>query len=213
MLNEDTYMLLQDDNNVSYTKMHDDIYVYHNMLGEKTFENIIAVIEKLDINSSDSSPITGWKPWGTSSTEEGSEYIFGEQKRFDEQKCLDDHEYTEIYKILHEPILFASTHYAVKHNLNIGKLAPLSLSRYFVDKFMGPHTDSHESDDRPTISVVMYLNDDYEGGELYFREQNITVKAKSGDIVIFPSKAPFFHESKPVISGTKYICPGFWNNI
>jgi len=213
MLDDKTYLMLHDDNNVNYTKMHDDIYVYHNMLGSKSFEEIISTIDKLDLNASDSSPITKWSPWGTSSTEEGSQYIFGEQKRFNQRKCLDDADYTEIYKTLSEPIIFASMHYGLKHDIKIGSLAPLSLSRYFIDKYMGPHTDSHESDDRPTISVVMYLNDDYEGGELHFREQDITIKAKAGDIVIFPSKPPFFHESKPVISGTKYICPGFWNNI
>lgn len=213
MLDEKTYSLLKDDNNINFTKMHEDIYVYHDMLGSKTFEDIISTIDKLDINSSDSTPITSWNDWGTSSKEEGSEYIFGQQKRFDARKCLDNADYAEIYKTLSEPILFASMHYGFKHNLNIGQLAPLSLSRYYTDRYMGPHTDSHESDDRPTISVVFYLNDDYEGGELHFKDQDITIKAKSGDIVIFPSKTPFFHESKPVISGTKYICPGFWYNI
>lgn len=35
-------------------------------------------------------------------------------------------------------------------------------------------------------SIVICLNDDYEGGEFYFPVQNITVKLKKGQILIFP---------------------------
>lgn len=210
MLNEKTFKLLKDDNNVNYTVLDENIYVYHNMI-TKSFEEIISILDSLP--STDSTPVTKWNDWGSSSNDDSNRYIFGEQKRFDARKCIDNPDYTEIYRVLSEPIIFASNHYAYKHNMDIGQMAPLSISRYFEGRFMGPHTDSHESDERPTISVVMYLNDDYEGGELYFREQDISIKAKAGDIVIFPSKAPYFHESKPVISGSKYICPGFWNKL
>lgn len=198
---------------LNYSAPHEKIHVYHNMLGSATFDDIIKVIDFLDENSSDATPITKWNDWGSSSNDENNRYIFGQQKRFDSDKCKDNPAYLEIYNALSTPIIKASYHYGEKHSLDIGQMAPLSLSRYFTDKFMGPHTDSHDSDDRPTISVVFYLNDDYEGGELHFREQGISIKPKSGDIVIFPSKAPFFHESRPVTSGTKYICPGFWNKL
>ena len=38
-----------------------------------------------------------------------------------------------------------------------------------------------------TVSLVAYVNDDYDGGELYFRLQNLTVKPEAGDLFIFPS--------------------------
>jgi predicted 2-oxoglutarate/Fe(II)-dependent dioxygenase YbiX len=50
----------------------------------------------------------------------------------------------------------------------------------------------------------MYLNDDYEGGELWFPYLDLTFKAEAGDIVLFPSTYIFAHAAKPVISGTKY---------
>ncbi len=210
MLDEKSLELLKDDHNINYTKLHDDIYVYHGML-TKPFEYILSKIDMLE--SGDDKPITSWSIWGSSNSDDENRYIFGEQKRFDEKKCLEDVDYNEIYRVLSQPIILASYHYGLKHAIEIGSMTALSVSRYFEGKFMGSHTDSYELDDKPTISVVMYLNDDYEGGELYFREQDVTVKAKAGDIVIFPSKPPFFHESKAIISGTKYICPGFWNNL
>jgi hypothetical protein len=55
-----------------------------------------------------------------------------------------------------------------------------------------------------TVSLVAYPNDDYEGGELYFRLQNLNIKPKAGDLYIFPSNFMYPHKAMPVISGTKY---------
>ena len=55
-----------------------------------------------------------------------------------------------------------------------------------------------------TISVVAYLNDDYEGGEIYFPRFNLTVKPEAGDIIVFPSTYVYEHASQDMISGTKY---------
>lgn len=55
-----------------------------------------------------------------------------------------------------------------------------------------------------TVSIVAYLNDDYEGGEIYFPRFNLTVKPEAGDIIIFPSTYIYEHASQDMISGTKY---------
>jgi hypothetical protein len=55
-----------------------------------------------------------------------------------------------------------------------------------------------------TVSVVAYLNDDYEGGEIYFPRFDLTIKPKAGDVVVFPSTYIYEHASKDMISGTKY---------
>jgi hypothetical protein len=55
-----------------------------------------------------------------------------------------------------------------------------------------------------TVSLVAYVNDDYEGGELYFRLQNLKVKPNAGDLFIFPSNFMYPHQAMPVHSGTKY---------
>lgn len=54
------------------------------------------------------------------------------------------------------------------------------------------------------VSLVGYPNDDYEGGELFFRLQGLNLKAKAGDLFIFPSNYMYPHRAMPVISGTKY---------
>jgi hypothetical protein len=50
----------------------------------------------------------------------------------------------------------------------------------------------------------MYLNDDYEGGELWFPYLDIKFKPTYGDIVMFPSTYIYAHASLPVTRGTKY---------
>lgn len=55
------------------------------------------------------------------------------------------------------------------------------------------------------ISVLIYLNDDYKGGELYFPYQDITLKPNAGDIVFFPSTFTHVHQAMPVKKGTKYV--------
>lgn len=55
-----------------------------------------------------------------------------------------------------------------------------------------------------TVSLVAYPNDDYEGGELYFRLQDLKIKPKAGDLYIFPSNFMYPHVAMPVSSGTKY---------
>ena len=56
-----------------------------------------------------------------------------------------------------------------------------------------------------TISIVVYLNDDYEGGDIWFpRMDNLSIKPKAGDIVVFPSTYIYEHASQDMISGTKY---------
>lgn len=71
----------------------------------------------------------------------------------------------------------------------------------------GTHFKIH-SDHGPTyvctVSVVAYLNDDYEGGEIYFPRFDLTIKPKKGDIVVFPSTYIYEHASQDMISGTKY---------
>jgi hypothetical protein len=56
-----------------------------------------------------------------------------------------------------------------------------------------------------TISVVVYLNDDYEGGEIWFpRMDNLTIKPKAGDVLVFPSTFIYEHASQDIKSGVKY---------
>lgn len=79
---------------------------------------------------------------------------------------------------------------------------------------IGFHTDNKASmvnmpGPKPVLTATIYLNDDYEGGEVSFLADKsssvITYKPKAGDITIFPSYNPFFHAALPVSGAKKYL--------
>lgn len=87
------------------------------------------------------------------------------------------------------------------------------LLRYGPGGKYGMHSDAdhycHEASqfyrfiDRD-FSMLIYLNDEYEGGELFFKGLNYRYQPKQGDLVIFPSNHVFSHESLPIERGNKY---------
>lgn len=71
---------------------------------------------------------------------------------------------------------------------------------------MGPHIDYNEAQSADlSYSIVLYINDDYDGGELHFRKFDLSVKPSAGSAIIFPSSAPYYHESIPTTRGDKMM--------
>jgi predicted 2-oxoglutarate/Fe(II)-dependent dioxygenase YbiX len=58
--------------------------------------------------------------------------------------------------------------------------------------------------DRRCVSPILYLNDEYEGGELEFVHFGIKIKPKKGNLYLFPSNYAYSHIAHPVTEGTKY---------
>lgn len=60
------------------------------------------------------------------------------------------------------------------------------------------------------ISFVYYFNDDYEGGEVEFKDFiGKPYKPDAGDLLIFPSSVEYVHRVLPIISGIKYNAISF----
>jgi Rps23 Pro-64 3,4-dihydroxylase Tpa1-like proline 4-hydroxylase len=95
--------------------------------------------------------------------------------------------------------------YGTSWEIDITHYEPLNFVKYrHPNNYFKLHVD-HGPEHFRTVSAVLYLNDDYEGGELVFpRLDNLVIKPKFGDIVVFPSNYPYVHESKNILSGTKY---------
>jgi hypothetical protein len=89
---------------------------------------------------------------------------------------------------------------------NINKLRyweAFNFVRYGEGQHFMEHHD-HGFSYNCTVSLVAYLNDDYEGGEIYFRLQELNIKPKAGDLIVFPSTFAYPHRAMPVKSGVKY---------
>jgi len=104
------------------------------------------------------------------------------------------------------------------------------------------HTDFYQANanvpgPQAEYTVTMYLNDDYIGGEIDYRifdgsdkdfsiingdlvpkddnkkVDKIQYRPQPGDIIIFPSRPPFYHGVKKVTEGTKRFVRMFWMSM
>jgi hypothetical protein len=77
----------------------------------------------------------------------------------------------------------------------------ITISKLLPGPGMGAHVDNPNQSSNHFICMV-YLNDNFEGGELSFPQKDIKYKPKAGDVLVY--KASLQHEVLPVISGTRY---------
>lgn len=94
-------------------------------------------------------------------------------------------------------------HYESMYNFKMEFMEAINFVRYKPGQHFAVHTD-HGFSYICTVSSVMYLNDEYEGGELWFPYLDITLKPKAGDVILFPSTYIYAHASLKVKSGIKY---------
>jgi hypothetical protein len=96
-----------------------------------------------------------------------------------------------------------STFEILQHRLNLES-----------DYTIAVHTDWHdqrkeEPGPKQILTYTIYLNDDYEGGEIDFvdekNEHMVVYKPKRGDITVFPSGRPYWHGARAVKSDPNKI--------
>lgn len=110
-------------------------------------------------------------------------------------------EYCKIFPVVIENIRWGTNGYIIK---------------YENGQYIGAHSDcniAYESDgitpanSLPLHNILtcgLFLNDDFEGGELHYRPWGITARPKSGSVVIYPSSYLGCHEVFPVTDGARY---------
>jgi len=175
------------------------VYLYKNVLNEEM--DLVNRLENLMQEESES-----FFKW--------SEALVGDYQRMtDYRDCFDfkvreeDSKRSEnlnlIYKEIKEKLYECLNHYQSIYNVNMQYMEAINFVKYGVGQHFQVHAD-HGFSYSCTISSVMYLNDGYEGGELWFPYIDLTLKPEYGDIVLFPSTYIYSHASLPVKSGTKY---------
>lgn len=55
-----------------------------------------------------------------------------------------------------------------------------------------------------THTGIVFINDDYVGGELVFTQHNVTLKCKAGTYVVTPSDENYLHKVNRVMQGIRY---------
>lgn len=88
-------------------------------------------------------------------------------------------------------------------DLEIQEDSGYELLKYNVGQFYVQHTDSFKTSPR-ALTVIISINDDYEGGEFCFFNRELSYKLKKGSILMFPSNFMYPHEIAKVTKGVRY---------
>jgi hypothetical protein len=187
-------------------------------------ENYQEIIDAIESLSNDA--VSDWRPWNG----HGSSTRYGDIKDVRRDKiveinsdkdrakaafainCLTNKmsecaiEYANIFNIDREALYYAVS-------LLTDPRTMMGINKYDEGSFMGSHVDFNEDNYYLAYTIVVYLNDDYEGGELYFNDLDIKIKPQAGSIIMYPSSAPYSHQSLKVLKGRKMLITHHWQMI
>jgi len=86
-------------------------------------------------------------------------------------------------------------------------VSEVQILKYSVGGYYKFHVDNALSIPR-TYSCILFLNDDYEGGDLVFKfpgeDNEYKIKTKRNSVVVWPSNFLYPHSVKPVTKGERY---------
>lgn len=202
--------------------LEEKVYYYTNVIEDP--KKLVDAIESDNEN-----------PWGEWMACSGQHYVYGTDKTI-APGSESDEKNKYIYETLQKAFDDVARDYAKAQGITEDpKLFPqYPIKKYEAGTFMGAHFDQQEGDERLKVSFVMYLNDDYEGGEISFtiaspggiltearppadfdgaqkdRDYTFAVKPKAGSMIVFPPSPPYHHTAHLVKSGEKIMVPQHW---
>lgn len=176
-------------------------------------QDIINKIEDLDKKRKESGLESIWRPW----QDEGRDPFCYQFRLIKKGDVPEDYpfydELMDLWDIFTSTVDSALEEYYklypfARANLK-GREHP-NILKYVSGGELPPHQDIGVSS--RSLSVLSYLNDDYEGGEISFPQSNITLKPKAGSIVFFPSNFIYVHTIAKMKNGVRYAIPSWFHN-
>lgn len=193
---------------------------YKNIIPEP--QKLIELIENLNLrflaneHKNDARTVVrDWSPWSY------GEMIFNYQKFFPEANDISDTDYyskemKEIADILYGSLNKAFAHYSQTIYPFAGRnIKSREHSIHLLKYGVGGHLPAHQDQgiSSRVLSSVMYLNDNYEGGEIEFLNSNVKIRPEAGSIIFFPSNFLYVHEVFPITQGFRYSMPHWYHNM
>lgn len=208
--------------NFDYEVLDLGMVYYKNIIKDPAL--LIKQIEDLDKQYlDDNTPLkTSVKPWVAWTYGEGEDkQMFCWQKFIPQVKDISPEDIYRDDQVNISSQLFGALEDTMKHystqlypfaEKNIkSREHTMHLLRYDSSGHLPAHQDQGISS--RILSVLLYLNDDYEGGEIEFRHSGIKFKPEAGSVLFFPSNFLYVHEVYPVTKGPRYALPNWYHNI
>jgi hypothetical protein len=214
--------------------LEEKVYCYEDSV--KNFNEIVETINELD-ELEKQFQISSWVEW-----KEG-DFLCAYNKKYDidEINKLEDPYRSKmafIYNSIEKSFYEICKDYglSIKDNSQPIFDKSFNIRRYKIGGGIGPHFDQGYDSNTSKYTLVMYLNNNFEGGEISFslsdytdssklpdiddnynsakekNEINFGIKPKAGSTIIFPSSPPYRHTAHSVISGYKYIVQLPWRS-
>ncbi|CAB5218202.1 Oxoglutarate/iron-dependent dioxygenase [uncultured Caudovirales phage] len=95
------------------------------------------------------------------------------------------------------------------YNRELRKLS-FGIQKWEKGAFAKPHSDNSDEDGNPNawqenkLVTMLYLNNDYEGGHLFFPDHGIDIRPEECSMITFNSGAENIHGVSLIDSGTRY---------
>lgn len=128
-----------------------------------------------------------------------------------------------IFEILHKAEIELLNKAIFKYGRHLQSLHGITMRKWVSGEYQEQHSDTESIDENGALnpfpenissgeiplfisdySAYIYLNDDFDGGELFFPDHRITIKPQAGSAVVFPSGNMYMHGVKKVNSGLRY---------
>lgn len=91
----------------------------------------------------------------------------------------------------------------LEHRVEEGSNQSMFLNKWKKNIHMNAHYDEELMSDF-NVSIIFYLNDNYDGGELNFPQHNLAIKPKANSVIIFPGSKDYYHEVLEVFGEDRY---------
>lgn len=94
----------------------------------------------------------------------------------------------------------------------------MQVVKWVEGSYQPPHADNAEPDGSPNYtpwrlySGLLYLNDDYDGGQTYFTRLGVEIQPSAGGLAIFEADMEHEHGVREVTRGTRKTIVTFWNH-
>lgn len=179
------------------------IKIYDNVLPLPTLGSLLKYINKVKFETAglvgdENNPIV---------INEQIRKVFNHTLQLNGDSRTETHWFNLLYKLFTDNILRYCKELGLNPNHTIRKLHEITVLKYEDSGHYDWHTD-HDSNAPRTLSLIYLLNNDYEGGELMFKDiktnEEIVIDKKPNRLIIWPSNFLYPHKVKPVTKGTRY---------
>lgn len=209
---------------LEYLELYPKVDVYRNVLADP--KAMYETMKQSDADANGQYFLKNWDPWshfGTYTQSKNEQFDVTDELIKSHPRYIEEKDFVEKVQKAYDDVLMDYVH---RHQLDLPegwRFSGCSYSKYNdqIDSLSNKMTMQYHTDfitsqkdmpgDKFYITCTMYINDDYDGGDIEFFVDGklINHKPVAGDILVFPSREPYFHGVKTIYNGRKFFVRNF----